>query len=34
LNTENLLSDDGKKVEKAHENTTLQGLAEGQWWWD
>lgn len=34
LNTDNLLSDDGKKVEKARENTTLQGLAEGQWWWD
>ncbi|HVU89796.1 MAG TPA: DUF1598 domain-containing protein [Pirellulales bacterium] len=34
LATDNLLSDDGKKVEKAHENTTVQGLAEGQWWWD
>lgn len=34
LNTNNLLPDDGKKVEKLHGQTSLQGLAEGQWWWD
>jgi hypothetical protein len=34
LSTDNLLSDDGDRVEKIHQDTTLQGLAEGQWWWD
>ena len=34
LNTNNLLPDDGKEVEKLHGQTSLQGLAEGQWWWD
>ncbi len=34
LATDNLLSDDGQKVEKTHQNTTLKGLADGQWWWD
>ena len=34
LTTDNLLSDDGQKVEKTHQSTTLKGLADGQWWWD
>ena len=31
---DNLLPDDGNKVDKRHQEVTLQGLAEGQWWWD
>jgi len=29
----NRLKDDGKAA-KARESITLDGLAEGQWWWD
>jgi hypothetical protein len=34
LDTDNLLSSDDEKVEKAHATTSLQDLAAGQWWWD
>jgi hypothetical protein len=34
LDTDNLLSSDDEKVEKAHATTSLQNLAAGQWWWD
>jgi len=34
LSTENLLSSDDQKVEQAHQQTAVQGLAAGQWWWD
>jgi len=33
LATDNLLPD-GEKVEKVHQQIGVQGLAEGQWWWD
>lgn len=34
LDTDNLLKDEGNKVGKIHEATKIEGLAEGQWWWD
>ena len=34
LATDNLLNDEGGRVEKLHEAVSVKGLAEGQWWWD
>jgi hypothetical protein len=34
LSSDNLLPDDGKKVDNRHHQTSLKDLAEGQWWWD
>ncbi len=34
LDDENLLADEGDKVDKLHQATTLENLSEGQWWWD
>lgn len=34
LDSDNLLVDEGNKVNKLREATTIEGLAEGQWWWD
>jgi hypothetical protein len=34
LDADKLLPDDDKKVEKLRAQTSLEGLADGQWWWD
>ena len=34
LDSDNLLADEGDKVSKVREATKIEGLAEGQWWWD
>ncbi|HEY2839969.1 MAG TPA: DUF1598 domain-containing protein [Pirellulales bacterium] len=34
LDDDNLLTDEGNKVNKLREATKVEGLAEGQWWWD
>jgi Protein of unknown function (DUF1598) len=34
LAADNLLEDEGGKVEKVHEAVSVKGLAQGQWWWD
>ncbi|MBI2826008.1 MAG: DUF1598 domain-containing protein [Planctomycetia bacterium] len=34
LEPDNLLSNEGGKVEKTYRATGIEGLAEGQWWWD
>ena len=34
LLSDNLLKDDGAKLDKARAQITIKGLADGQWWWD
>jgi len=34
LAADNLLGDDGGKVQKQHDQIDLKQLAAGQWWWD
>ena len=34
LKSENLLKDEGGKVEQARQQTQLDHLKPGQWWWD
>jgi len=34
LDSDNLLADEGDKVSKVRASTKVEGLAEGQWWWD
>lgn len=34
IEAENLLTNENGKVEKTYQSTGIDGLAEGQWWWD
>ena len=34
IGCDNLLSDEGGKVQQLHDQVDLKQLAEGQWWWD
>ena len=34
LDSDNLLDDEGNKVNKLARSHHVEGLAEGQWWWD